>query len=76
MFFCEFDAFLGGNGVANVNATEKPTDIRAGEQPSTLPDERKEWQTPRVILAKTSLTDHASTGGSDGGVFPAPDSAS
>jgi hypothetical protein len=37
---------------------------------------RRPWHAPQFIVADAALTDHSSSGGSDGGLFPAPDSTS
>jgi hypothetical protein len=37
---------------------------------------RRPWHAPEFTVADAALTDHSSSGGSDTGVFPAPDSTS
>jgi hypothetical protein len=61
--------------VDELSKSENTFKIDAGE-PAAVQDDRLEWETPSLVLASARNTDHASNGGSDGGVFPAPDSAS
>lgn len=53
--------------------TSKPE--RAVEDPPAA-RARRPWHAPQFIEADAALTDNSSSGGSDGGVFPAPDSTS
>jgi hypothetical protein len=62
----------GGLWGYSMDDTDKPGSAVEG-QPARA---RRPWHAPQFLVADAASTEHGSSGGSDGGIFPAPSQTS